>query len=404
MIRQDGITEMAHQSVSLMSRLTLALADRIRFGTFDVTVPEGIRRACVGREPGPVGPIRIHRNRFIRRMMLGGNIGLGESYMDGDWDSSALADFLTVGAMNYQALDDTLNGNRLFRMLDRWTHSRNSNTKVGSRRNIAYHYDLGNSFYEKWLDPSMTYSSAQFDEKARDLEAAQKRKYDLLADRLALKPDENVLEVGCGWGGFAEHVAKSRGAKVTGITISREQHDYAKARIQREGLNEKVDIRLVDYRDLDGRFDRIASIEMFEAVGEKYWPVFFDMLRERLTEGGRAALQIITIGERHFENYRSRPDFIQKYIFPGGMLPSPTALRQQAKRVGLSLVGEDGFGLSYARTLAEWNTRFQSAWPDIRTMGFDMRFKRMWEYYLAYCEAGFRSGTIDVKRVAFAKS
>jgi len=404
MAEVHGIAGMTQQSVSLMSRLSLALADKIRYGTFDVTVPEGVGRACGGREPGPVGPIKINRNRFIRRMILGGNIGLGESYMDGDWDSDHLADFLTVGAMNYQALDDTLNGNRFYRAINQWTHSRNSNTKRGSKRNIAYHYDLGNSFYEKWLDPSMTYSSAQFDDTARDLETAQTRKYELLAERLNLKPEDRVLEVGCGWGGFAEHVAKSRGTNVTGITISQEQHDYAKERIQREGLNEKVDIRLVDYRDLDGRFDRIASIEMFEAVGEKYWPVFFDTLRERLTEGGRAALQIITIGEKHFDNYRRRPDFIQKYIFPGGMLPSPTILREQAKSAGLSFVGEDSFGLSYARTLAEWNTRFQAAWPEIRNMGFDTRFKRMWEYYLAYCEAGFRSNNIDVKRVTFAKS
>lgn len=397
---ENGISRL-----SLASRLTFAIAERIRFGTFEITVPEGVTRRFGGQEPGPVGRLVVRNNRFIRRMILGGNVGLGESYMDGDWDSPNLADFLTVGAMNYEALDETLNGSMLYRAANRLIHKTlNRNSREGSRRNIAHHYDLGNAFYERWLDPSMTYSSAQFAEKTPDLTSAQALKYDLLADRLQLGPDARILEIGCGWGGFAERVAKERGAHVTGITISREQHDYAKARMQREGLNEKVDIRLVDYRDLEGRFDGIASIEMFEAVGEKYWPVFFETLRDRLTEGGRAALQIISIADKHFDNYRSRPDFIQRYIFPGGMLPSPTALRQSADKAGLTQISSEGFGLSYARTLAEWNNRFQAAWDDIRAQGFDTRFKRMWEYYLAYCEAGFRADNIDVKRVTLARA
>lgn len=390
--------------VSLATRATFALAEQIKYGTFDITSEEGVNRRFTGPKEGPVGYLRINDRRMLRRMVLGGNVGLGESYMNGDWDSDDLASFLTVGAMNYEALDETLNGNVLFRSINRIIHGLNGNSKRGSKRNIAAHYDLGNAFYERWLDPSMTYSSGDYDAPSTSLERAQERKYDLLADRLGLTPDSSVLEIGCGWGGFAERVAKERGAKVTGITISREQHDYAKARIQREGLNERVDIRLVDYRDLEGQFDGIASIEMFEAVGEKYWPVFFDTLRNRLTEGGRAALQIITIGETQFEKYRRRPDFIQRYIFPGGMLPTPTALKRQAEAVGLSQVSMEGFGLSYARTLAEWNLRFQAAWGDIKPMGFDDRFKRMWEYYLAYCEGGFRAGNIDVKRVTFAKA
>ena len=326
--------------LSLLSRLHFAMANRIHYGTFEVTVPEGVTRKCGGKEPGPNGPITLNNSRMVPRMILGGNVGLGESYLDGDWDSSNLADFLTVGAMNYEALDETLNGSMVYRVANRLIHHGfNSNSKRGSRKNIAHHYDLGNAFYERWLDPSMTYSSAQFDDVAGD----------------------------------------------------------------REGLNDKVDIRLIDYRDLEGQFDHIASIEMFEAVGEKYWPVFFDGVRDRLKEGGRAALQIITIGDRHFDNYRRRPDFIQRYIFPGGMLPSPSALKMGAEAVGLSQISSEGFGLSYARTLSEWNDRFQKAWGEIAEIGFDNRFKRMWEYYLAYCEAGFRSGTVDVKRVTLAK-
>lgn len=401
----DMETDNGSGRLSLASRLSFAIAGRIRYGTVEITVPEGITRRFGGQQSGPVGHLFIRNNRLIRRLILGGNVGLGESYMDGDWDSPNLADLLTVGALNYEALDDTLNGNALFRALNRLIHKRlNSNSRKGSRRNIAHHYDLGNAFYERWLDPSMTYSSAQFADGTPDLASAQALKYDLLADRLNLGTDARVLEIGCGWGGFAERIAKERGVHVTGITISREQHDYAKARMQREGLNEKVDIRLIDYRDLEGKFDGIASIEMFEAVGEKYWPVFFETLRERLAEGGRAALQIISIGDRHFDNYRRNPDFIQRYIFPGGMLPSPSALRKSAEAAGLAQISSEGFGLSYARTLAEWNNRFQDAWHDIRDQGFDARFKRMWEYYLAYCEAGFRADTIDVKRVTLARA
>lgn len=403
----NGTRDMSTRSPvksSLSTRATFAIASQIRFGSFDITSPEGVTRRFEGNQPGPAATLRIHDKRFVRQLVMGGNVGLGESYMDGHWDSDHLADFLTVGAMNYEALDKTMNGSILYRMLNRLLHGMNRNSKNGSKRNIAAHYDLGNDFYKHWLDPSMTYSSGQFDDKARSLESAQALKYDLLADCLNITPDSSVLEIGCGWGGFAERVAKERGAKVTGITISQEQHDYAKNRMQREGLNEKVDIRLIDYRDLRGRYDGVASIEMFEAVGEKYWPVFFESLRDRLTEGGRAALQIITIGEKQFEKYRIRPDFIQRYIFPGGMLPTSTALQQEASRVGLSEISMEGFGLSYAKTLAEWNVRFQHAWDDIRALGFDDRFKRMWEYYLAYCEGGFRAGNIDVKRVAFAKA
>lgn len=392
-----------HRRLSLGSRLAFALAKRIHIGSFDVTVPEGARRRYTGPQPGPVGAITINNPRMARRMVMGGNIGLGESYMDGDYDSDDLASFLTVGALNSDALDEVLRGSALYRGINRVMHGFNANSHRGSRKNIAYHYDLGNSFYREWLDPTMTYSSADFVDDGHGLEAAQARKYDLLLDRLDAAPDDHVLEIGCGWGGFAEHAAKTRGCKVTGITISRAQHDFARARIQREGLNDKVEIRLQDYRDTQGQYDRVASIEMFEAVGEEYWPLFFDNLRQRLVEGGRAALQVITIADRHFEYYKSRPDFIQRYIFPGGMLPSPHAFTEASESAGLTVDQMEGFGESYARTLAEWNRRFQAAWHRLKPMGYDERFKRMWEYYLAYCEAGFRAGSIDVQRIQLAK-
>lgn len=398
-----GPGDRAGENTTLSLRLALALASKIKIGSLDILCPDGSTRSFAGAVPGPHGIIRVHRARLGRRMFLGGNVGLAEAYMDGDWDSPSLPDFLTVGALNSDAFDETLRGSLVYRTIDKMAHHWNRNSPRGSRRNIAYHYDLGNKFYEQWLDPTMTYSSAEFEGPAEDLPSAQSRKYERLADRIGVADGQHVLEIGCGWGGFAEHVAKSRGARVTGITISREQHDYARERIQREGLNEKVDIRLVDYRDVDGRYDGIASIEMFEAVGEQYWPAFFTTVRDRLREGGRAALQIITIADRHFDFYRSRPDFIQRYIFPGGMLPSPGRLVREIKETGLRFDGMEGFGQSYAQTLNRWNDRFQDAWDRIQTMGFDTRFKRMWEYYLAYCEAGFRAGSIDVNRVTLTK-
>jgi cyclopropane-fatty-acyl-phospholipid synthase len=282
-------------------------------------------------------------------------------------------------------------------------HWMNRNTKAGSRRNIHAHYDLGNSFYGAWLDGSMTYSSALFDE-SRDLVAGQQRKYAALAERTAIGPHHHVLEIGCGWGGFAEYAASEIGCKVTGLTISQEQYDFACKRIFEAGLNDKVDLKLQDYRDEKGAYDRIASIEMFEAVGEEYWPAYFQQVRERLKPGGFAGIQVITIEESLFGRYRRELDFIRRYVFPGGMLPTGAIMRDLGAKVGLSLHNERIFGRDYALTLVHWRERFRAAWPNLTPLGFDERFRRLWEYYLAYCEAGFRAGTIDVRQMVFARS
>jgi cyclopropane-fatty-acyl-phospholipid synthase len=245
----------------------------------------------------------------------------------------------------------------------------------------------------------MTYSSARFD-RASEMAGAQKQKYAALADKLQLKPGDAVLEIGCGWGGFAEHAARVHGARVTAITISDQQFEYAQARIAKAGLADKVEIRRQDYRDVQGRFDAVASIEMIEAVGEEYWPVYFGKIAEVLKPGGRAAIQAITIRDDLFETYRQRPDFIQHYIFPGGMLPSPARLRANTAKAGLTWLGAEGFPQSYARTLSEWARRFQDNWAHIQPQGFDERFRRLWLFYLAYCEAGFRTGRTDVIQLA----
>jgi cyclopropane-fatty-acyl-phospholipid synthase len=282
-------------------------------------------------------------------------------------------------------------------------HRRRENTRTGSKRNILAHYDLGNRFYEAWLDRSMTYSSAKFDAQVADLESAQQAKYRALAEHLALKPGDHVLEIGCGWGGFAEFAARECGARVTGITISDEQLHYARERMRRAGLESQVEIRSQDYRDVQGQFDKVASIEMFEAVGEKYWPAYFAKIAAVLKPGGRAALQIITIKDELFQHYSGRVDFLQRYIFPGGMLASLERLKEETAKAGLAWRKAEAFGQSYAETLAEWARRFAGKWEDIRALGFDEKFKRLWLFYLGYCEAGFRTGRTNVVQLELTK-
>ncbi|HSA80846.1 MAG TPA: cyclopropane-fatty-acyl-phospholipid synthase family protein, partial [Geminicoccaceae bacterium] len=334
--------------------------------------------------------------RAIRRFLDGGGAGFAEAYLDGDWDSPDLPRLLELLALNEAAYEEFSQGRPWYRGLARLQHLLRRNSRPGSRRNILAHYDLGNRFYELWLDRTMTYSAALFPHAGAPLEEAQRTKYRSLAARLRLQTGHRLLEIGCGWGGFAEFAAAEIGARITAITISEQQHAFAASRIQAAGLADSVDVRLLDYRDVEGSYDRIAAIEMFEAVGERYWPVFFGKLRECLAPGGLAGLQVITIADRYFDAYRRSADFVQRQVFPGGMLPSPRALREQIKRARLAELGALTFGRDYARTLAFWQERFQAAWPQIREAGFDQRFKRLWEYYLAYCEAGFRVGCTDV--------
>ena len=337
-------------------------------------------------------------------MLFGGTLAFAEAYMRGDCDSPDLTALVALVIQNEAALLRALDGQRWTRALRRLGHRLRPNSKRGARRNIARHYDLGNGFYELWLDPSMTYSAALFTRPDEPLAAAQDNKYRRMAELAGIGPDDRVLEIGCGWGGFCSWAAREIGCKVTAVTISRAQHDFAARRLQAEGLAERVDLRLQDYRDITGRFDRIVSIEMLEAVGAQYWPRYFATLRARLAPGGRAALQVITIDDALYEDYRKDVDFIQSYIFPGGLLPSPERLRDQVRRAGLAWQSDHSLGVHYARTLAIWRRAFEAAWPEVQALGFDERFRRMWRYYLAYCEAGFRSGRIDVLQAALVKS
>ena len=376
--------------------MAFGIADKLRYGELTIKAPDGTIRHFKGREDGPKARLDLTSSRAIRRFMTGGSLGFAEAYLDGDWDSPDLARLLELLALNEEAYEEHFYGQGWYRWIARFRHLLRPNSRSGSRRNILAHYDLGNAFYERWLDPGMTYSSAIFDPDDLSLEHAQQAKYASLANKLSLQPDHRLLEIGCGWGGFAEFAAREVGTHVTAITISEEQHAFAAARIQNAGLNEKIDLRLQDYRDVDGQFDRVASIEMFEAVGESYWPVYFGKLRDALTQDGLLGLQIITIADQYFETYRRGADFIQRYVFPGGMLPSPTALKAQMDKAGLQITAEKSFGHDYSKTLSTWNRRFHEAWPDILQMGFDQRFKRLWHYYLSSCEAGFKVGWTDV--------
>jgi cyclopropane-fatty-acyl-phospholipid synthase len=407
-MRADDTSQADFDTPGFALKAVMMAATQIAAGRLEVVLPGGGRHVFEGKQPGPTATLIFNHPRAARRLLFGGNVGFAEAYMDGDWDSPDLAALLELAARNESAFNElhygkasalapTLNWAR------RMWHALRANTRNGSKKNIAYHYDLGNAFYTKWLDPTMAYSSAVFEPGAGDLEAAQHAKFRRMAEKLDIRPGQRVLEIGCGWGGFATYLAREFQAKVTAITVSKEQLAHTQAKVQREGLGERVEARFVDYRDVDGRFDRIASIEMFEAVGEKYWPAYFGKLRDALAPGGRAALQIITIADRFFDSYRSGVDFIQRYIFPGGMLPSNEALAREYERAGLQLDRQEFFGLDYARTLAEWNQRFQARWHEIEKLGFDRRFKRMWEFYLAYCEAGFRSRATDVTQIALVR-
>jgi len=394
----------ATRGLPFHARFALKQLTRMHFGSLTVRIPDGSTFHFKAAGKGPEAEVVLHNWRLPRRGVLGGSVGVAESYMDGDWTSPDVTAFLSLFLANEQLYNEVAVPNWFNNALQKLNHWFNQNSRKGSRRNIASHYDLGNAFYGKWLDQTMTYSSAIFEEGDNSLAAAQRSKYRSLARNTHMSEGQSVLEIGCGWGGFAEYAAKEVGCHVTALTISREQYDFARERMFRQGLNERVDIKFQDYRDETGKYDAIASIEMFEAVGEKYWPTYFGKLHDCLKAGGRAGLQIITIADASYDYYRKHPDFIQRYIFPGGMLPSASILSRLTRDANLSMMSERVFAKDYARTLNEWRERFVGVWEELKPLGFDTRFKRMWEFYLHYCEAGFLSGNIDVRQLFYQRS
>jgi cyclopropane-fatty-acyl-phospholipid synthase len=380
----------------ITARLLRALMPHPTFGTLRLTTPRGDVIDFRGTQPGPEAALSLVRWHSVWRLLSGGDVGFAQAYIDGDWTTPDLPRLLEWALHNENDFSRLMKGNLGARLARRLAHRLRVNTRRGSRRNIAAHYDLGNDFYEMWLDRGMSYSSALFTSPQQTLESAQDAKLDRVMTMLEMAGGEEVLEIGIGWGGVLERLIGDHHCWVTGLTLSKEQLSCARARLDRLGLSNQADLRLQDYRDVEGRYDRIVSIEMLEAVGERYWPVYFDKLRACLKPGGSCILQVITIAEGRFAGYRENPDFIQSYIFPGGMLPTKEILREAAATAGLSLGAEESLGPSYARTLREWRKRFLARSNEIAALGLDDRFQRMWDYYLAYCEAGFVAGSVDV--------
>ena len=379
------------------------MISQVEVGRLDIHFPDGRIFRAQGAKPGPVGEVHVHNNDLWARLIREGDLGFGDAYLEEWWSTPDLQGFMDFAHCGANTVYDGFPGMALVRGFEKVLFWFQRNHKAQARKNISYHYDLGNDFYGLWLDDTMTYSSALFETGQESLEKAQTAKYASMVDQMGVQPGDHVLEIGCGWGGFAEYAAKERGLKVTGLTISKEQLAYAQKRIAEAGLSDQVELKLQDYRDERGSYDGIASIEMFEAVGEKYWPVYFDSVRDRLKPGRQATLQIITVADRRWKSYKRGVDFIQKHIFPGGMLPSPTKLRQEVERAGLSIVGSMEFGQSYDQTLRRWHTTFNEKWDQINAMGFDDRFRRMWNYYLTSCASAFESATVDVTQITISR-
>ena len=390
------LTRVTQTSLPYATRIVLAFLDRLQGGSLTLVGPGGFNRRF-GDGTGPQLRITLKDWQVLERCLKGGDIGFAETYMEGRWHSDNLAGMVELFCRNRDSLEKVIFGSLIAGGIYRLKHWLNRNTLARAKKNIEAHYDLGNAFYKLWLDPSMTYSSALFaGNHALDLEQAQAAKIRRILQRLAPNPGDTILEIGCGWGGFAEIAAREFGVRVTGLTLSGEQLRYANERLAQAGVGDRVDLHLRDYRDMHGHFDHVVSIEMFEAVGEQYWDEYCACIRRNLKAGGRAIVQSISIDEALFERYRKGTDFIQQYIFPGGMLPSPTAFRARAGAAGLLVADEFRFGRDYAETLRRWRESFMEALPAVRGNGFNERFTRLWEFYLAYCEGAFNAGSTDV--------
>jgi len=388
--------ERSSTSIPAAARFVMRLLTRLSIGTLEVRLPDGHTQRFGRGEP--CAHITLSNWNVCRAVLKSGDIGFAESYIANDWHSDDLCALIDLMVRNRTLIEEVIYGSWWGRLLYRIKHLRHRNTRGGSKRNIHAHYDIGNAFYQLWLDDTMTYSSALYEAPAEheSLADAQRAKYRRMLEQLKLAPGGQVLEIGCGWGGFAEFAVREAAVNVTGVTLSTEQLAYAQQRMANAGLSPHADLRLQDYRDITGQFDAIVSIEMFEAVGEAFWPSYFTCLKRSLKKGGRACVQTITIADPLFERYRRSSDFIQQYVFPGGMLPSPSVFHAQARRAGLRVVEQLAFGQDYARTLRAWRLAFRARLSEVREQGFDERFIRIWDFYLCYCEAAFANANTDV--------
>jgi cyclopropane-fatty-acyl-phospholipid synthase len=387
--------------MTIAARFVLKALERLSVGRLTLHLPDGTTHRFGSEGAQPQAELHVRDWLFFRHVLLDGDIGFAEAYMEGFCDSPDLPGLIALLAENEKSLGRMVHTNVLHDLTLKFLHWQRRNSRKGSRKNIHAHYDLGNEFYRLWLDPTMTYSSALFEgTDGKPLEAAQTAKYERILEQIGAKQGDRILEIGCGWGGFAETAAR-RGMRITGVTISSKQLEFARERLQQAGLADRVDLQFRDYRDIEGCYDHIVSIEMVEAVGERYWPDYFATLKRHVAPGGSALVQAIVIADELFEGYRHHPDFIQTYVFPGGMLLSPASLREQCRQAGLKIAELYSFGLDYARTLEAWLGRFDTVADQVAKLGFDERFRRMWRYYLAYCAAGFSTRRTDVLQAHF---
>ena len=387
-------------SISKWGNLFLELASNIKRGVLTIITPEGKYLKFSGEKEGEEVSLKINDWRFCEYIFLKGDIGLGESYIAGYWDCKDISKLIKIGVANYSELERVIKGSILKIFFFRIRHILNRNSKKGSKENIFAHYDIGNDFFKLWLDPSMTYSSAMFENFNEELLFAQENKYEKILKNLKLKDGDHILEIGCGWGGFMEYAAR-KGIKVTGVTISEEQYYFARQRLKNFG--KLSDVKLQDYREIRGSYDHIVSIEMFEALGEGYWKKFFKILHSLLRPGGKMIIQSITINNKDFSSYRRCSDFIQQYIFPGGMLPSPEIFISTAVKQGFDYLSNIEFGKDYGITLRKWEENFSNVLNKVKDLGFDENFIRTWRFYLKYCQGGFESKKISVFQFKFAK-
>ncbi len=393
------VTQRATKSIPQKGRTLFSLLNKIKYGSLSIIHPQGNHTLFKGSEPGPHVEIKINHWSMASAMLGSGDIGLGESYKNKAWECDHIDKLIEFGVLNQKEIEKVATGTALRVLYYRFRHWLNRNTKSGSQRNIHSHYDLGNHFYDKWLDGTMTYSSALFTNTNETLYQAQLNKYNRILDQLNASVGESIIEIGCGWGGFIKQ-ALLRGLKITGVTLSKEQYKYC---LDLYKDNEDVTILYSDYRDLTGKYDHIVSIEMFEALGEQFWPTYFEKLKSLLKDNGNAVIQTITINDHDFQSYRKGSDFIQQFIFPGGMLPSPREFKKQCERVDFILEDEFNFGISYAETLKFWDINYNVIKSSLDQDGFDDEFHRLWHFYLKYCEGGFRSGKIDVYQFKIMK-
>ncbi len=389
---------------SIDRKILEIVCGRTRCGSLTVRLPDGMTRRFEGSRPGPHADIDLHDPRLIHRLVRTGAIGLADGWIEEEFDSPDLASVIELAALHFEPRHHR----RLPKIVDRgakaaWRSLGRANMPRGPLRSTVEHYDLGNEFFAAWLDETMTYSSALFVRDDMTLEDAQREKYRRMAEVTGLQPGMRMLEIGSGWGGFALYAATELGCHITTVTVSKEQAAWVEALIGERGLHDRITVRFEDFLAATGSFDAVVSIEMIESIPSSRWPEFFRVVHDRLEPGGRAGLQIITVADRHWESSDANPDFIRRYVFPGSQVPSPATLMREARAAELGYVGSANFGSSYARTLAAWRTRFDAAWPEIVELGFDDRFRRMWQYYLSYCEGGFRSGRADVSQIVLER-